>query len=647
MTFQSSGSRGHAFGLFRAVILLLVLFAVALISTSARNALAACPPAPFSYCDLYPQKFGFPKTLVGGKVNRGSYPAIADLGLTPGHKSIVFGTAAGLLYVVLWDGTVAPGFPVQLPKEIISSPVVGELDGDPSNGPEIVVGFGSQYPEGVGDGGVRAIHRNGTLLWSRSSGLYVSTPGPVVSAPVIGDLDGDGRNEVVWAAFDHNVHASDGATGAEKTGWPQTTYDTIWSSPVLFDLDGDGRPEIIVGSDQHFEPAPISTPNGGGLWVFRADGSRFPGFPRFVNQVIASSPAVGDIDGDGKPEIVVGDGHFSGFPALTHSVWAFKCDGTQAAGWPVTVDGQVFTSPALADLNGDGRPEVIVTDDGSGPSGKFKCYAFYGNGTPVFSPVIVKDFWASSLSAASPVVADIVGDSKPEILIPTNFEICVISNAGVQLTDDGTHLSSAFTMTTFSPLYAIAVDDLESDGQKVEVIAVSGGTGGTDTQVWAWNPKAPTLPVSQSIPWGQFHQSEKRLGVVPGTPNCGRTPTKFYGLPPCRIVDTRVTGQGAPALAPNSSRQFYVLGGACAVPADAQAISVNVTVTAPTAEGAVSIGPGSQGTIGTSTLSYPAGRTRANNSIVYLAQDATGTIRVYNTSSGSTHFILDVNGYFK
>lgn len=366
-----------------------------------------------------------------------------------------------------------------------------------------------------------------------------------------------------------------------------------------------------------------------------------------MNQVITSSPAVGDIDGDGRPEIVVGDGHFAAYPALTHSVYAFKCNGTQATGWPVTVEGQVSTSPALGDLDGDGRPEVIVTDDGTGPSGKFKCYAFYGSGAPVFSPVQVKDFWGVSLSAGSPLVADIVGDSKREIVIPTNWEICVISSTGVQLTDDGTHGVNAFSMMTNRPVNAVAIDDLETDGLNMEVIVSSGGPSGVDSQVFAWNTKAPVLPLSQSIPWGQFHQSEKRLGVVPGTPGCARQAAKLYTLTPCRIIDTRFAGMGAPVLDPGSTRQFYVVGGACGVPADAQAISVNITVTGPTASGSVSVGPGSQNTIGTNTLSFPAGRTRANNTIVLLAQDATGTIRVYNTSLGTTDFILDVNGYFK
>ena len=75
-----------------------------------------CPP-PGGF------RAGFgPLVLAGGGTLRGGGPAIADLGLTPGHKSIVFGTSNGRLYVVRHDGTVAPGFPVTLPSEIVSGP---------------------------------------------------------------------------------------------------------------------------------------------------------------------------------------------------------------------------------------------------------------------------------------------------------------------------------------------------------------------------------------------------------------------------------------------------------------------------------------------------------------------------------------------
>jgi hypothetical protein len=73
---------------------------------------------------------------------------------------------------------------------------------------------------------------------------------------------------------------------------------------------------------------------------------------------------------------------------------------------------------------------------------------------------------------------------------------------------------------------------------------------------------------------------------------------------------------------------------------------MNVTVTAPAAAGFLAVYPGTATYPGTSTLSFHAGQTRADNAAVGLATDSSGTFRVLNGSAGSAHVIVDVNGYF-
>lgn len=625
--------------LSRALTLLVLL-------ASSRNAGAQCVPVgqPCLPPGGLRSPFG-PLSLAGGGTSRGGHPAVADLALTPGHKSIVFGTSNGRLYVVKHDGSVAAGFPVTLPREIVSSPAVGTVTkADGSTATAIIVGYGSNFPGQTDAGGVRAYLPDGTLLWERLTGAYVGASAPVVSAPAIGDIDADGRNEVVFTSFDQHVYAVEGGTGALKQGWPHHTFDTIWSSPALADLDGDGKLEVIVGSDQHLEPAPIGTPDGGGLHVIRWDGVRYPGFPKFYDQVIVSSPAVGDIDGDGQPEIVFGTGGF--WPGRAHRVYALNCDGSSVPGWPVTVQGQVSTAPALADLDGDGTPEVVVTDDASSPDGLRRCYAFRGSGAAHFAPVVIRDYFGANLSAGDPVVADVLGDPAPEILVPTNGEICVLSSTGAQLTDDGTHPAGGFSFMTSSSLFNATVAELDSDGSKIEVVAVTGAPTPGAVGVWVWQPKAPTLPV----PWGHFHQDEKRNGRVPGTPSCP-TPAgaRFTPLTPCRVIDTRwatVPTYGGPALAANETRSWS-LAGQCSIPASARAIAVNATVTGAGATGSIALSPGDLTAIPVATtLSFRAGKARACSSVIRLSSDSQGRIRATNLSSASTHFLLDVSGYF-
>lgn len=133
------------------------------------------------------------------------------------------------------------------------------------------------------------------------------------------------------------------------------------------------------------------------------------------------------------------------------------------------------------------------------------------------------------------------------------------------------------------------------------------------------------------------------------TPTATPTPTPPFGLytvVPCRLADTRNANGplGGPSLQAGAIRTFPVPG-SCGVPPEATSISVNVTVTGPTAGGHLTVFPANAPLPLASTLNYSAGQTRANNAIVPLG--TTGAISVFcGQSSGTTDFIVDVNGYF-
>ncbi|MFN7990184.1 MAG: IPT/TIG domain-containing protein [Thermoanaerobaculia bacterium] len=129
------------------------------------------------------------------------------------------------------------------------------------------------------------------------------------------------------------------------------------------------------------------------------------------------------------------------------------------------------------------------------------------------------------------------------------------------------------------------------------------------------------------------------------------TATKWFPLTPCRIIDTRSTSGplGGPVLSASQTRFFDVTTTpeTCGIPATAKSLTVNYTVTAAQQAGELRAFAGDALWTGTSVISFKAGATRANNGHLGLAGNGTGTFGVTNGSTGTVHFILDVNGYYE
>jgi hypothetical protein len=122
-------------------------------------------------------------------------------------------------------------------------------------------------------------------------------------------------------------------------------------------------------------------------------------------------------------------------------------------------------------------------------------------------------------------------------------------------------------------------------------------------------------------------------------------PGDFNTVTPCRVVDTRLVGLQTTGSPLTCGRDWDVtVGGICGVPTTAKAVSLNLTVTTTSVQGALkAFASGSPPPLG-GIVNYLKKDTRANNAIVSL--DSAGKMTV-QCSSGTTHVIVDVNGYFE
>jgi hypothetical protein len=169
--------------------------------------------------------------------------------------------------------------------------------------------------------------------------------------------------------------------------------------------------------------------------------------------------------------------------------------------------------------------------------------------------------------------------------------------------------------------------------------------GGCSTSL-VFHPSTVSRYVGPALDSGAASACIVLASSVPPPPPVSAA-TTLNTVTPCRLLDTRnaVGPLGGPSLGAGALRSF-VATGACNVPSGAVAISANVTAVNPAATGDLVVYPnGLASPPGTSTLSFRAGRTRANNAIVYLAPD--GSFLVKNNASSSLDLLVDVNGYFK
>ncbi len=298
------------------------------------------------------------------------------------------------------DPDLLPGFPVRTVASLESSPVLVDVDGDARDELFYVTADGmATLADLAAEGGIEPrdgwpqmlalldeadpTHPDNHLeqpAWSSGS-VSSDVHHSVMGTPAIGDIDADGTLEFVIATLEGQIQVFE-VDGSVQEGFPvflpletvaftEPGYELDYGSfaaPVLADLDGDDHLEIIVAAmDQQ-------------LYVIRSDGSTQPGFPvllRHVNQSgesegtrIITTPAVGDIDGDGELDIIAATNEEPGSTTRYSVAYAVRADGTLFDGWPIYARGAFNgdllpyvgegapSCPALADVDGDGSLEL-------------------------------------------------------------------------------------------------------------------------------------------------------------------------------------------------------------------------------------------------------------------------------------------------
>ncbi len=337
-----------------------------------------------------------------------SNPAVGDIDMD-GFPEVISCAETKNIIAIEHDGT--PKWKSELFAGPRSSGSVAIANMDNEGPPEIVFG--------------RVVFDNaGQLLWE---GVGVGGDGTNGQGPIscIADLDGDGRPEIIGGGTAYKTTGT--AMGGDFTGmiyWNSTSPDEGFCG--VADFNGDGAPEVV-----QVETARVYVLNGQTGAVLAQSNINGTGGP----------PNIADFNGDGVRDIAVAGSN-------RYNVFLFDSNmNTLTSLWTAVTedDSSQITGSSVFDFDGDGRAEVVYNDEAyiriypgvepecdDNPPGP-GCDKNMTN-----AEVLFRDRNSSRTRTEYPVIADVNGDFKADIVFSTNNDTnaSLVTDAGVEVFKD-------------------------------------------------------------------------------------------------------------------------------------------------------------------------------------------------------------------
>lgn len=448
---------------------------------------------------------------------------IADIN-NDGINELLLPTYDGYIYAWNPNGQLLSGFPISN----VGWQISGRLTlGDLNHNGDLEIAAGLDSPS-IGVGSKISIWRpNGQILpgWPKTTVCSRIDQYCNVSSIMMADLDKDSNLEIIASTTNRDLTSSDPSkvvpnlyvwksNGELASGdWPSEDDHNvaIIGQMAVGDINGDTYPDIVVGRDYNR------------LFAFNRFGTNLNGWPHYVwypydlnnwndDQIEfpRSSPALADLDLDGDLEYII-PGHRRDVNSTTYEntdLLVYNSNATRFSGWELPASGanligsnstRMIEAPAIADLTGDNKPEIIL----AGQDGYIRVY------TTAKQLLWSYDYaQGNDIHASETVIGDVDGDGWNDVVFGTfavalgnigPVGVYILNHNGVPL--QGTPIWVPSPGISNSP----ALGDLDGDGL-IEIAAAT-----YNGWVYVWDTDGSSEP--SNLPWPMPRHDLQRSGL--------------------------------------------------------------------------------------------------------------------------------------